>query len=167
MFLFLSKIVENSCIGTAKGNNIDVIYIRRNIATTISNYMDPVSYDLTNNFEKMPLLMALLTHLLATGRDGQTCYTWHVGCLATSVAKKPERWKYSIKQHICYNKYITIFVIWTMFLFQVIRLMALLIGWPTYIQWKKYYTWLREWLKRNESNRANWFQTRFFSLVYL
>ena len=32
-----------------------------------------------------------------------------VGCLATSVAKVPERLKHSIKQHVCYNKYITIF----------------------------------------------------------
>ena len=39
--------------------------------------MDPVSYDFTNNFGKMPLLVALLTHLLATGGDGQTCYTWY------------------------------------------------------------------------------------------
>ena len=27
-----------------------------------SHYMDPVSYDCTNNFGKMPLLVALLTH---------------------------------------------------------------------------------------------------------
>ena len=39
--------------------------------------MDPVSYDFTNNFEKMPLLVALLTHLLATGGDKMTCYTWY------------------------------------------------------------------------------------------
>ena len=39
--------------------------------------MDPVSYDFTNNFGKMPLLVALLTHLLAAGGDGQTCYTWY------------------------------------------------------------------------------------------
>ena len=32
-----------------------------------------------------------------------------VGCLATSVAKVPERWKHSIKLHGCYNEYITIF----------------------------------------------------------
>ena len=32
-----------------------------------------------------------------------------VGCLATGVAKVPDRWKHSIKQNICYNKYITIF----------------------------------------------------------
>ena len=69
--------------------------------------MDPVSYDCTNNFGKMPLLVALLTHKLAIGGDGQTCYTsLHgiVGCLATSVAKVPERWKHSIKLYICYNK---------------------------------------------------------------
>ena len=35
--------------------------------------MDPVSYDLTNNFGKMPLLVVLLTYLLATGGDGQAC----------------------------------------------------------------------------------------------
>ena len=29
-----------------------------------------------------------------------------VGCLATSVAKVPDRWKHSIKQHICCNKYV-------------------------------------------------------------
>ena len=36
-----------------------------------SHYMDPVSYDFTNDFGKMPYLVALLTHLLTTGRDGQ------------------------------------------------------------------------------------------------
>ena len=56
-----------------------------------------------------------------------------VGCLATSVAKVPERWKHSIKQHKCYNEYITIFELGFIFLFQVMRLVALLIGWPTYI----------------------------------
>ena len=39
--------------------------------------MDPVSSDCTNNFGKMPLLAALLTHLLAIGGDGETCYTWY------------------------------------------------------------------------------------------
>ena len=53
-------------------------------------------------------------------------------CLATIVAKVPERWKHNIKQHRCYNNYITIFELWSVFLFQVIRLVALLIGWPTY-----------------------------------
>ena len=38
--------------------------------------MDPVIFDFTNNFGNMPLLVVLLTHLLATGGDGQTCYTW-------------------------------------------------------------------------------------------
>ena len=42
---------------------------------TYSHYMDPVSYDFTNNFGKMPLSMALLTHLLATGGGDQTCHT--------------------------------------------------------------------------------------------
>ena len=37
--------------------------------------MDPASYDFTNNFEKMSLLVALLMDLLTTGGDGQTCYT--------------------------------------------------------------------------------------------
>ena len=62
-----------------------------------------------------------------------------VCCLATSVAKVPERWKHSIKQQRCYNKYITVFKLWSIFLFQVIRLVALLIGWPTYTHkyWKK------------------------------
>ena len=44
-----------------------------------------------------------------------------IGSLATSVAKVPERWKHSIKQHRCYNKYITIFDPLSIFLFQVIR----------------------------------------------
>ena len=39
--------------------------------------MDPVSYTLPIILEKMPLLVALLTHLQATGGDGQTCYTWY------------------------------------------------------------------------------------------
>ena len=42
-----------------------------------SHYMDPASYEFTNNFGKMLLLVALLLHLLATGGDGQTCYTWY------------------------------------------------------------------------------------------
>ena len=96
-----------------------------------SHYTDLVSYDFTNNFGKMPLLVVLLKHLLATGGDGQTCYTWYRWFLATSVAKVPERWKHSIKQHRCYNKYITIFDLWSIFHFQVIRFVALLIGWPT------------------------------------
>ena len=52
--------------------------------------MHSVSYDFTNNFEKMSLLVALLTHSLATVRDGQTVKHGIVGCLATSVAKVPE-----------------------------------------------------------------------------
>ena len=51
-----------------------------------------------------------------------------VGCLATSLAKVPERWKHIIKQHRCYNKYITIFELGSIFLSQVVRLIALLIG---------------------------------------
>ena len=42
-----------------------------------SHYMDPVSDDFTKNFRKIPLLVVLLTHLLAAGGDGQTCYTWY------------------------------------------------------------------------------------------
>ena len=42
-----------------------------------SHYIDPDSYEFTNNFGKMPLLVAFLTHLLAKGGDGQTCYTWY------------------------------------------------------------------------------------------
>ena len=41
------------------------------------HYMDPVSYDFTENFGKMPLLVAFLTHLLKTGGGVQTCYTWY------------------------------------------------------------------------------------------
>ena len=51
-----------------------------------------------------------------------------VGCLATSVAKVPERWRHSIKQHRCYNNYITLSELWSIFLFLVIRLVALLFG---------------------------------------
>ena len=91
--------------------------------------MDPVSYDFTNNFGKIPLLVALLTHLLPKGGMARRLIHGIVGCLATSVAKEPERWKYSIKQHKCYNKnYITIFEQWSIFLFQVITFVALLIG---------------------------------------
>ena len=63
-----------------------------------------------------------------------------VGCLATSVAKVPEWWKHSIKQHRCYNKYITIFELGCIFLFQVMRLVALLLGWPTYRSFLKHCT---------------------------
>ena len=65
--------------------------------------MDPVSYDFTNKNGKMSLLVALLTHLLATGEMAQHVIYGFDGCLATSVAKVPERWKHSIKQHRCYN----------------------------------------------------------------
>ena len=41
MSLFLSKKIEDSCIRTAKGNNIDVIYIKRNIAITIFTLYGP------------------------------------------------------------------------------------------------------------------------------
>ena len=42
-----------------------------------SHYMGHFSYDYTNNFWKLPMLVALLTHLLAIGGDGQTHYTWY------------------------------------------------------------------------------------------
>ena len=82
----------------------------------------------------MPLLVALLNAFLATGEMARHVIHGIVGCLAISVAKVPERWKHSIKQHIhvCYNKYINIFELWSLCHFQVIRLVAQLIGWPTY-----------------------------------
>ena len=111
-----------------------------------SHYIDPVSDYFTKNFRKSPLLVVLLTHLLAE----MARHVIHgiVGCLATCVAKVPERWKHSIKQHRCYNKYITIFELWSMFLFQVIRLVALLIGWPTYIQ--KNFSWITQIIWTNK-----------------
>ena len=69
--------------------------------------MDPASYDITNNFEKMSLLVALLMDLLTTGGYGQTCYTRLRWLL--SVAKVPDRWKHVIKQYGCYNKCVTVF----------------------------------------------------------
>ena len=53
--------------------------------------MDPASYDCTNNFGKKPLLVALLTHILAIGEMARHVIHGIVGCLATSVAKVPER----------------------------------------------------------------------------
>ena len=41
-----------------------------------SHYMDPVSYTSQKFLGKIPLLVALLTRLQATGGDGQTCNTW-------------------------------------------------------------------------------------------
>ena len=63
------------------------------ISQTSSHYTDPVSYDFTNNFENMPLLVALLMHIVTTGGggDSHTCTHGIVGCLATSVAKVSER----------------------------------------------------------------------------
>ena len=132
MYFFLSKKVENSCIGTANGNNIEVIYIRRNMQPPYSHYMDLVSNDFTNNFGNMPLLVVFVTHLLATGEMARHVIHGIVSCLATSVAKVSERRKHSIKQNRCYNEYITILEQWSIFLFQFIKL-VLLIGWPTYI----------------------------------
>ena len=71
--------------------------------------MDPFSYDCTDNFGKIPLLLTLLTHLLAIGGMSRHVIHGIVGCLATSVAKVLGRWKHSIKLHRCYNKYIIIF----------------------------------------------------------
>ena len=71
--------------------------------------MDPVNYISLIILEKIPLLVALLTHLPATGEMARRHIHGIVGCLATSVAKVPERWKHSIKQQRCYNKYITTF----------------------------------------------------------
>ena len=97
--LFLSKKVEHPCIRTVKGNNIDVI-LEKLSKQSYSHYMDPVSYDFTNNFGNMPLLVTLLTHSLATGGGGAMAkHVIHdiAGCLATSVANVTERWKHSIK----------------------------------------------------------------------
>ena len=69
MFLILSKKVEYLCMKTAKVNNIDVVYIRSNVPTTIFT-LYRLYNDFTNNFEKMPLLVTLLMHLLTTGGDG-------------------------------------------------------------------------------------------------
>ena len=43
--------------------------------------MDPVSFDFTNNFGKMHLLVALLTHLLTTGGTARHVIHGIVGCL--------------------------------------------------------------------------------------
>ena len=74
----------------------DVLYIRRNFATAISHYVDPVSYDFINDFVKMPLLVGLLMYLLATGADGQTCYTWYRWMLSNQCCQGTGRMK---KQH--------------------------------------------------------------------
>ena len=71
--------------------------------------MDPVSYDFTNNFGKMPQLVALLRIYLQQGEMARNVIHCIVGCLATSVANVPERWIQSIKQYKCHNKYITTF----------------------------------------------------------
>ena len=74
---FLSKKVENSCFRAEKCNNIDVKYIRRNIAITIFTLYGPSQLWLHQYFWKNAFLVAFLTHLLAAGGDGQTCYTWY------------------------------------------------------------------------------------------
>ena len=90
-----------------------------------------------------------------------------VGCLATSVAKVPERWKHSIKLHRCYNKYITIFELGFIFHFQVIRLVALLIGWPTYLPTKFEASGAkRSWVtSRTRWSRLAWPLTLTFDLL--
>ena len=77
MSFFLSKNVENSCVGTAKCTDIDVITLEELLQPPYSHYMDLVSYDFTNNFGKMPFLVVLFTHLLATRGDDQTYYIWY------------------------------------------------------------------------------------------
>ena len=52
-----------------------------------SHYIDPVSYDCTNNLGKMSLLVAILTHLLALEGDGQTCYTWYSWLLSNQCCQ--------------------------------------------------------------------------------
>ena len=58
-----------------------------------SHYMDPVSYDFINYFGKMPLLVALLRHLFATGGDGQTCYTWFRWLLSNQCCQGTRKMK--------------------------------------------------------------------------
>ena len=73
MSLFLSRKGENSCIRTAKGNIIDVIFTLHG----------PCQLHLSNSFGKNTLLVALLTHLQETAGDGQTCYIWYQCCQGT------------------------------------------------------------------------------------
>ena len=77
MSLSLSKKVENSYIRMANVIIMTSYTLDEISQLQYSHYMDPVSYDCTNIFGKMPLLVALLTHILAIGRNGQTCYTWY------------------------------------------------------------------------------------------
>ena len=133
---FWAKKVENSCIITAKGNNIDVIYIRRNITTTILALYGPCQLWLHQQFWENAFVSGAFNAFTCNrGRWPDDVKHGIVGCLATSVAKVPERWKHSIKQHRCYNKYVTvtIFELGSIFLFQIMRLVALLIGRPMYV----------------------------------
>ena len=52
---------------------------------------------------------AFLSGVLTQGEMARHVIHGIVGCLATSVVKVPEKWKHIIKQHRCYNKYISIF----------------------------------------------------------
>ena len=51
------------------------------------HYIDPVSYDFTNFFGKIPLLVALLTHLLTIEGDGQTYNTWYCWLLSNQCCQ--------------------------------------------------------------------------------
>ena len=56
MSLFLSKKVENWCMGMVKVNKTDIIYtcvLEVILQLPYSHYMNPVSYEFTNKFEKM------------------------------------------------------------------------------------------------------------------
>ena len=91
MPLFLGIKVENWCIGTAK-----IVILTSDILDVIpqplySHYIDLVSYKVSNNFENMPLLVALLMNLLTTGELARHVIHGIFGCSITSVAKVPER----------------------------------------------------------------------------
>ena len=88
MSLFLGKKVEEILYGSAKFNNIDVIYTLEEISQPpYSHYIHPVSYDFTNYFEKTPLLEALLTHLLAQGEMARYDIYDIVGCLESVLIR--------------------------------------------------------------------------------
>ena len=96
MSLFLSKKVENWCMGMVKVNKTDIIYtcvLEVILQLPYSHYMNPVSYEFTNKLKK-----CLLMHVLTTGEMARHVVHGIFACLATSVAKVPERSKHSIKQ---------------------------------------------------------------------
>ena len=72
MSLFLIKNVEISLSGRQKVMILTSYTVEEISQPPYSHYMDPFSNDFTNNFGKMPLLVALLTHEFATGGEGQT-----------------------------------------------------------------------------------------------